>query len=59
MQVVAAGKSASIRIPVQAVDFTTGSASGRVALADGLRACERLRMYFIEHGPGILGRLQG
>lgn len=59
MQVAAAGKSASIRIPVPAVDFATGGAAGREALAEGLRACERLRMYFVAHGPGILGRLQG
>lgn len=59
MQVVAASKSASIRISVPAVDFTTGGVAGREALAEGLRACERLRTYFVEHGRGILKRLQG
>lgn len=59
MQVVPANKSASIRILVPAVDFTTGGVAGREALAEGLRACERLRAYFVEHGSGILGRLQG
>lgn len=41
MQMVAASK-ASIRISVPAVDFTTGGVAGHGALAEGLRACERL-----------------
>lgn len=49
MQVVEAGKSASIRIHIPPVHFSHHSNGQEDAMRRGLLACERLRAMFVEH----------
>ena len=51
MSVVAAGKSASIRIKIPTVDFGESPEGQEESIRQGLQAAERLRLFYIEKQP--------
>lgn len=54
MKVVQANKSASIRIFVPEIDFRGSANTQEAAITEGFKACERLRMLFVEHRARLL-----
>lgn len=54
MTVERASKSASIRISVPPVDFSDTAEDQEAALAEGLAACERLRVVFVTYRTRLL-----
>jgi hypothetical protein len=55
MQVVRAAKSASIRIQVNAIDFSADPRTQLKATTEGFSACERLRDFFVTHRVRLVG----
>lgn len=55
MVVVKAGKSASIRLTIPAIDFVRPVQEQREAMEAGFKACDRLRRFFLENRRQLLG----
>lgn len=54
MQIVKAGKSASIRVSVPAMIFSEPPENQEEAILEGIRASERMRLLFIEYSTAFL-----
>jgi hypothetical protein len=52
MAIVKANKSSSLRVTTAPVDFTRSPDGQEDAILAGLRQCERLRQFFVEHDLG-------
>jgi hypothetical protein len=55
MVVVPAAKAASIRINVPDISFAASPSGQEARIAEGLRACERLRAFYLQHRNTLLG----
>ena len=54
MEVRPAGKSASIRVLIPAIDFARAAEEQVAAIHDGIDVCERVRVFFVEHRDLLL-----